>query len=66
MLVARILIRGRDLVLCVVLAVVRRGRFGGSRQLVLVAEDAVAEQEGSGEQDRRKGAGCRSLEDAPS
>ncbi len=62
MLVARILIGGRD----VVLYVVRRGRFGGPRQLVLVAEDPVAEQEGGGEQDRRKGAWWRSLEDAPS
>jgi hypothetical protein len=60
MLVVRILIRGRS----VVLSVVRRGRFGEPSQLVLVAEDPVAEQEGSGEQDRRKGAWCRSLEDA--
>lgn len=59
MLVARILIRGRD----VVLSVVHRGRFGEPRQLVLVAEDPVAEEEGGREQDRRKGAWCRSRED---
>jgi hypothetical protein len=34
----------------------RRWRFGGLRQLVLVAEDPVAEEEGDREQNGRKGA----------
>ena len=65
-LVVRILFRGHAVVLPVLCrGLLRLGRWRSrTRQLVLVAEDPVAEQEGGREQDRREGAGCRSWEDA--
>ncbi len=66
MLAVRVLSRGRAVMLPVLCRGGLRlvGRRSRPRQLVLVAEDPVAEQEGSREQDRREGALCRSWEDA--